>query len=129
MLAPKCGPLTKKESSKTVQGQAQHDTATCLIVFLAYRDYGKQFAFIASVLPNKLISDVIEYYYADFKRDPDFKDIQKMLRQRETRDHIRNGENGIVESCDHCGRKSSLRWRFGPSRQDWCDPCFLYNQK
>eukprot|EP00730_Choanoeca_flexa_P020332 TRINITY_DN9935_c0_g1_i1.p1 TRINITY_DN9935_c0_g1~~TRINITY_DN9935_c0_g1_i1.p1 ORF type:complete len:1314 (+),score=294.12 TRINITY_DN9935_c0_g1_i1:40-3981(+) len=92
-----------------------------------YRTYGKQFHLIADMLPHKAHSDVVEYYYAYFKRDPVFSKVKMELRERAIREAFRAQTEGAVTACDHCQRTKTPRWREGPNNEDWCDQCYWYH--
>ena len=62
----------------------------------AYKTYGKQFHLIAEMLPHKAQTDVVEYYYAYFKRDPVFSSVKDELRIRARAEAFRAQTEGAV---------------------------------
>eukprot|EP00045_Choanoeca_perplexa_P014199 m.165741 g.165741 ORF g.165741 m.165741 type:complete len:1016 (+) comp16603_c0_seq2:40-3087(+) len=92
-----------------------------------YKTYGKQFHLIADMLPHKAHRDVVEYYYAYFKRSPGFSAVKQELRDRARAEAIRAQTEGAVTACDHCSRSKTPRWREGPNNEDWCDQCYWFH--
>lgn len=91
------------------------------------RNHGKNFPFIQTQMPTKLLPEIIEYYYY-IKCTDEYKPIEAFLKQRE-RDELKRMEAEGVLICDHCGTTHTVEWHVGNDGQDWCDSCHAYFTK
>eukprot|EP00051_Salpingoeca_urceolata_P029028 m.488746 g.488746 ORF g.488746 m.488746 type:complete len:941 (+) comp26042_c0_seq1:477-3299(+) len=93
-----------------------------------YDEYGKQFRAIQGLVKTKTQAQCIEFFYREFKLDPEYTQMKQALKRRQQEEEEHNQAYGVVVECDRCGadQHQTPRWRIGPNQEDWCDACFVY---